>query len=260
MKCPTPFYKLDAKVGDYIAFPCGQCYECKMRRVNSWAFRLQHEFNQAHDAHFVTFTYNTDSVPINEHGQLTLDKRHFQLFMKRLRKISNYPGHKIKYFACGEYGDQTARPHYHGIIFNAKLDNIEKEWRLGSIHRGNVESASIYYTLKYMMKRKAPKQWWKQPEFQLISNGLGAGYLTPTNQAWHKADLEGRYYLPLYDGIKCPLPRYYKDQIYSQEERQAIGQTILNSIPPAPVTITKEDMVYSSMIKSDRNRKNKSVL
>ena len=59
---------------------------------------------------YITLTYNDDHLPANG----SLQPRDLQLFWKRLRKART-PG--IRYYACGEYGDQTARPHYHAIIF-----------------------------------------------------------------------------------------------------------------------------------------------
>ncbi|AXB22553.1 replication initiation protein [Lynx canadensis associated microvirus CLP 9413] len=53
----------------------------------------------------------------------TLAKRDFQLFMKRLRKA--FPDQKIRYFAAGEYGSETFRPHYHAILFGLKLDDLQ---------------------------------------------------------------------------------------------------------------------------------------
>lgn len=36
---------------------------------------------------------------------------------------------------------------------------------------------------------------------------------------WHKADLDNRMYLPIEDGKKIAMPRYYKLKLYSDEER-----------------------------------------
>lgn len=50
-------------------------------------------------------------------------KRDVQNFMKRLRKLIdndnniNEDGKKIRYYISSEYGPQTFRPHYHGILF-----------------------------------------------------------------------------------------------------------------------------------------------
>ena len=48
-----------------------------------------------------------------------LSKDDVQKFLKRLRKkLSKYDEDcRIKYFIKGEYGDEKARPHYHGIVF-----------------------------------------------------------------------------------------------------------------------------------------------
>jgi len=84
--CLTPFYKRDKIKGVWLAFPCGQCYNCKMRRVNGWAFRLDQEFQVADSAHFLTITYDTQYVPINDNLQLTLRKHDLQKLFKRIRK------------------------------------------------------------------------------------------------------------------------------------------------------------------------------
>jgi len=62
------------------------------------------------------------------------------------------------------------------------------------------------------------------PEFQLMSKGLGKNYLTENMVTWHKADLLNRMYLPLKDGKKAALPRYYKDKIYSESEKNRINR------------------------------------
>ena len=54
---------------------------------------------------------------------MSLRKRDFQLFMKRLRK--KYSDDRIRFYACGEYGSETFRPHYHAILFGLHLDDLE---------------------------------------------------------------------------------------------------------------------------------------
>lgn len=47
-----------------------------------------------------------------------LCKRELQLFMKRLRKyLEKYEGQKIRFFATGEYGPTSFRPHFHIILY-----------------------------------------------------------------------------------------------------------------------------------------------
>ena len=234
-QCLTPFYKRDGKKGVWLALPCSQCYTCKMRKVNGWAFRLDQEFKLAQSAHFLTLTYDTEFIPINEHLELTLQKSDLQKLFKRIRKEN--PESQLKYFACGEYGTKTGRPHYHAIVFNETVQAFEKAWTdvhtgkpRGAIHRGDVEPASIYYTLKYMLKSQMRDEVKKQKEFQLMSKGLGKNYLTDQSEAWHKADLAKRYYLPVPGNVKCPMPRYYKDMLYDEHEKSSIGASIRAAI------------------------------
>lgn len=178
----------------------------------------------SHSAHFVTLTYNTDNVPINSSGYMTLCKRDLQLFFKRLRKLC--PERKISYYAVGEYGGKSWRPHYHIILFNANPQMVEDSWLLGSSHFGNVTNASVGYTLKYISKcRRVPAHQNddRVPEFSLMSKGLGLNYVTDAMKRWHKDKLDVRMYHLIEGGKKISMPRYYKDRIYTETEREVIG-------------------------------------
>jgi len=168
---------------------------------------------------FITLTYDTLKIPITKRGFMTLQKRDVQLFMKRLRKANK---NKLKYFLCGEYGGKTKRPHYHVILFNANIETIQKAWQNGYVHYGQVSEASVGYTLKYMMKpNRVPEHQNddRDKEFQLMSKGLGHNYISDSSILWHKADIKERLYCPLKDGKKIAMPRYYKEKIYSRDER-----------------------------------------
>lgn len=76
---------------------------------------------------WLRFGDDTELPPIQgEDGSLQYGvccKRDVQNFMKRLRKLIdndnniNENGKKIRYYISSEYGPQTYRPHYHGILF-----------------------------------------------------------------------------------------------------------------------------------------------
>lgn len=219
-----------------MSFPCGKCYPCKSRRVSGWSFRLLKEAERSDSALFVTLTYNNDTVPITKNNYMTLVKRDLQLFFKRLRTYTERSqkntiwDKKIKYYAVGEYGGKTQRPHYHIILFNAEYHNIQEAWQLGNIHYGDLNAASAAYTLKYISKDGQIPQHSgddRQKEFSLMSKGLGANYLTPENIAWHRQRTPGspvheRYFLAVYDK-KIAMPRYYKAKIWNKFETQLIG-------------------------------------
>lgn len=116
---------------DNIELPCGRCQGCRLDKSRAWADRCLLELQYHKHSVFVTLTYNDIYVPKSvyygsdgesEHMSYTLRKRHFQLFMKRLRKA--FSGQKIRYFAAGEYGETTSRPHYHAILFGLELVDL----------------------------------------------------------------------------------------------------------------------------------------
>lgn len=218
----TPFTVIH-KLWGSLPVACGKCPACYARRVSQWSFRLMQEDKIATSSKFITLTYDTKYVPITLSGFMSVSKRDVQLFFKRLRKLNDT---KLKYFAVAEYGGKTYRPHYHIILFNAKLDTIQLAWNLGNVHYGDVSGASIGYTLKYMSKQsKIPlhKNDDRVKEFGLMSKGLGANYLTEAMRNWHHADKNNRMYCNLMDGKKIGMPRYYKSKIYTDEERKIVG-------------------------------------
>ena len=158
--------------------PCGTCLECRKQRVNSWFVRLKSHMKDVKSAYFVTLTYDDDTLPISDDWIPTLNYKDFQKFVKNLRYTTD---NKISYFCVGEYGSKTQRPHYHAIIFNAKDTDIVNTWKLGFAHIGTVTDKSLYYTLKYTLKRTFDdkKRTDRLPEKALMSKGIGINFLTP---------------------------------------------------------------------------------
>lgn len=129
---------------DYITIPCGRCIGCRLDYSRQWANRCMLELSYHDSAYFVTLTYDEAHVPRrwyadSETGEayrsLSLEKRDWQLFMKRLRK--RFPDDRIRFFACGEYGSTTFRPHYHAIVFGLHLPDLVEKFR---------KDGFVYYT------------------------------------------------------------------------------------------------------------------
>lgn len=231
-QCMTPYVlkpKWSDKQDGSIAVPCGKCPACTARRVSGWSFRLMQECRVAVSSYFLTITYDTKCVPITKTGFLSLQKKDLQDFFKRLRwaHSKEEPLPPIKYFAVGEYGGKTKRPHYHIIMFNAYADLIQPAWNAGAVHFGDVTEASVGYCLKYIHKgpwRPAHRNDDREPQFSLMSQGLGKSYLNAENLRWHMDDARNRMYCNLTDGKKICMPRYYKQKIYGDELRKEIGK------------------------------------
>lgn len=231
MPCDSPFYVDNPRryvpgEPEKIPVPCGRCPQCKLRRVQSWIFRLQQEEKISSSSYFVTLTYSTDTVPITRNGFMTLDKTDVQKFFKRLRKLQ--PDVKLRYYAVGEYGENNSRPHYHILLFNlVSTEYIEQAWTVnnenfGYVHIGAVSSASIAYTCKYIDKgSKIPIHVRddRLREFSLMSKGLGKNYLSAAVVDYHKMALD-RNYCTQPSGEKIAMPRYYREKIWTDNEKR----------------------------------------
>lgn len=159
------FRDQDRHIGMPVKVPCGQCIGCRLERSRQWAMRCVHEASLYEDNCFVTLTYDNENLPYD----MSLNLRHFQLFMKRLRKA--YTGRRIRFFHCGEYGDQNGRPHYHAILFNLDFwdkrlwkitkqghpvfvsDQLSELWQQGFCLLGAVTFQSAAYVSRYIMKK-----------------------------------------------------------------------------------------------------------
>ena len=110
-----------------VRLPCGGCIGCRVDKSRDWQMRMVHEM-QLHDvSQFLTLTYDEDHVP----RDYSLNHRHWQLFMKLLRKRTKS---RLRFVMCGEYGEKNSRPHYHAIVFGLPLDDLWF-WRMSKGHR-----------------------------------------------------------------------------------------------------------------------------
>ncbi|WNK13966.1 MAG: replication initiator protein [Microvirus sp.] len=210
---------------------CGKCNFCLENRRSDWSFRLQQEQKNSESAWFFTMTYDQANQPLieldGEHYG-TLDKRDLQLFFKRLRK-ANGKGKSIKYYAVGEYGADTFRPHYHAIIFNVKPDTLIQApeiWNKGFLSVGNCEPASIHYVAKYVLNSHDDWAPLASP-FALISQGIGKLYLE-TNGHEHKKALQN--FVVNAGGKKQRVPRYIRDKIFSRREKELIAKSTIKQV------------------------------
>lgn len=242
--------------------PCGRCVECMKLRVNSWFVRLMNELSFSKSAYFMTFTYDDDNIPLSENGLMQIDYKDFQNFMKRLRKRqAKYNDDKIRYFCVGEYGSRTHRPHFHALMFNvADLADIDKEWKLGHIHAGKVEEKSIYYTLKYCLKRAhkgvLDPDDDRTPEKSLISKQIGLNYLTDAMIKHFKDDVSRP--VTYLGNKKLPLPRYYRDKIFTDSEK-SLRNAKLSDYRDS-ITDKKYDPLYTQRVAKKIQKSKEKIL
>ncbi len=167
-----------------IFFGCGQCHVCRINKRREWTARLILEAQQHKHRCFVTLTYNDHWLPLR--GELMPDD--LTKFFKRLRKELKKNERLLRYFGCGEYGEQTNRPHYHALLFGVdekEQSLIEKAWSknnsaLGTIHMGSITEDSISYVAGYVLKKGFKKNTGEKevPEFARMSLKPGIGKLS----------------------------------------------------------------------------------
>ena len=176
--------------------PCGQCIPCKVNKKRRWLCRLLLESKSAGSTQFLTLTYSPEEQPLCEDpetGELlgTIVKSHVQDYIKALRqRLSRIPWYtsstapQVRYFAVGEYGTKSERPHYHLILFGLDErfhETITSTWKAGFSSIRPADSASMAYTLKYTLKDlNDPENPWlrgRAPTFSLMSKRPPIGTL-----------------------------------------------------------------------------------
>lgn len=152
MKCKSPFYNKEYK----ILCPCGQCVPCLINRRRGWVTRMILETLSNKSACFLTLTYDNKIFNPTLQSNGNLVPEHLTLFWKRLRRALDT---KIRYFACGEYGSQTKRPHYHAIVWGIDCNTLDerrivrKAWGYGNVKFGKAEKDSMQYVAGYTCKK-----------------------------------------------------------------------------------------------------------
>ncbi len=191
-----------------------------------------------HDSNsFVTLTYADEHLPPGA----SLRKADFQKFMKRLRKRVG----RVRFFHCGEYGEELQRPHYHALLFGFgfpdrtlwsdrgtgpvfRSDLLESVWPFGQSEIGSVTFESAAYVARYALKKvngKAAAAHYErvdcetgelfqaEPEYSTMSRrpGIGRGWIERFQSDVYPADEL------VIRGHACKPPRYY-DAYYAKRE------------------------------------------
>lgn len=237
--------------------PCGKCLECLKDKQNSWKIRLQEESRDHLFTYFFTLTYRDSSVPfvVSDGRKINIvSKKDIQLWIKRNRIAFQRMFQRdvdLKYFICSEYGPNTGRPHYHGILFTdispTFISSMFADWtadygfvnysevgKSGNKKTGSKISSVGNYVAKYCAKPvifKSPveleldelfNQGVIPKPFYLMSKGIGQKYIDRMKRFHRPSNLSASERVSLvcdrafyHDGaFKYKLPRYYRDRLY----------------------------------------------
>jgi hypothetical protein len=198
--------------------------------------------------------------------------------MYRLRE--HLGSRKIRFFACGEYGEQTLRPHYHYLIFNynfpdkikyktTKQNNtlytspsLQKLWPYGHSTIGDLNYQTAAYTARYVMKKITGDQAASHynrfhpisgkmvnvsPEFSAQSRRPGIG------DSWFKKFRDDAFpsdFL-IVDGKKHPVPKFYTKKLSEEEHTKVLRRRKASSLP-RKADNTPERLRVREAVKQDR--------
>lgn len=192
MRCRDPYIDMAGR-----AFACGQCPPCRHSKRMIWAHRIMLEAGQNVDNAFVTLTYSDAYLTCGEGGYATLVRKDLQDWLKRLRR--KVEPARFRFFAVGEYGDRSWRPHYHVALFgypccewgNSRYSNgvrnccvacdmVRDTWGKGNVFLGTLENNSAGYISGYVTKKLTraddTRLRGRVPEFARMSLKPGIGY------------------------------------------------------------------------------------
>lgn len=181
---------------------------------------------------FITLTYNDAHLPPD--GSLAV--RPWQLFMKKLRKA--HEGKNIRFYMCGEYGDNNGRPHFHACVFGYDFPDkvawrssqangehtvyrspeLDRIWGQGFTSVGSLTFESAAYVARYVTKKvsgeKAEAHYQgKKPEFATMSRrpGIGATWFQEFGADVYPHDFV------VVNGVRCKPPKFY-DRLLERSE------------------------------------------
>lgn len=264
-----------------ITIACGQCIGCRLSRAEMWSLRCKHEAMFHEENCFLTLTYDDDHLPRFE----TIEKEALQAFIKRLRK--RLGDKKVRYYAVGEYGSQTQRPHYHVCLFGHEFEDqqffkktrkdsriytsetLSKLWPFGFSSIGELNKFSAGYAARYCTKilhgaigdakylvvnEHGEIIFEREKEFAIMSRRPGLGF------EWYQRYKEETYRddFIIFNGRKCSVPRYY-DKLYALEDPERYAEVVAKRLEK--VDQESEDRLWQrEYCTYDRLERNKGEL
>ena len=160
--------------------------------------------------------------------------RAIKLFGKRW--IKKYNG-SIKHWLVtelghgkrAEYHKSTERLHLHGFLWTTKsASEIEETWSYGWVDTGEyVDDVSVGYCIKYVSKVDPAHPGFISKVF--ASKGLGKGWLNRYDARLNKFQGENtREYYKTPSGQKLAMPTYFRNKLWTDEEREQLWLQKLN--------------------------------
>lgn len=219
----------------YVPIGCNKCFECMKSKANQWKSRLNYEIKKGLlTPFFVTLTFSTESL---RELLLNTDVKGYDkdyhvctLGVKRFKnRYRDKNKNKFKYWLVTEIGGKRYEHiHLHGIIWGLTPQEINDYWKYGYTFIGNaVNEKTVNYIVKYIFKTDEKHKNFTPKIY--CSNGIGSGYENSLNAKLSKyTENKTRDYYMLNSGNKTTLPMYYRNKLYTDDEKEKLWIEKLN--------------------------------
>lgn len=260
--------------------------ECMKQKARQWRVRLLEEIRTDRNGIFVTLTYSNKSYyELNEEVKRirintinTVNELTNKPFSKQFKKPTIYDmdnsiaklsvrrflenwrsKHKksIKHWLVTEIGGKySERIHLHGILWTDKIAEISAKWKYGNVWIGEYcDERSMHYIVKYIHKTD-PKHKYYKPII-LTSPGIGRGYMNRFDSTRNKfQDTRTNEMYKTNTGIELPLPIYYRNHIYTEDEKEILWLNLLDKetryVNNLKVDVSESEEDYDNLVAQAR--------
>lgn len=258
-----------------VPIACGRCMECRKAEARKWQLRLIEDIRENKNGYMVTLTFSNESIKelVGEIEKKTegkvmgydMDNAIATMAMRRFNERWRKEHKKaVRHWTITELGHKgTENIHIHGIIWTDKpKEEITKHWKYGYTWIGEyVSEKTVNYIVKYVHKQDADHKEYK-PKV-LTSAGIGNAYTkrqdAETNR--YKEGGQTREYYRTRQGIKMKIPIYWRNKIYSEEEREKLWLEKLDKnerwVDGIRVDISNGEEEYYKILEEARNKNNR---
>lgn len=247
-----------------VPIGCGNCMECRKKKAREWQVRLLEDIRHNKNAIFITLTLSNEEITklyndekVKNYNGYEKDNKAATLAVRRFNERWRKKYKKaIRHWLVTELGHNgTENIHIHGLIWTDKtLKEIENIWQYGWTWAGTyVNEQTINYITKYINKKDEQHKTYKSKI--MTSAGIGSGYVERKDANNNKYNNENtKEYYTTRTGHKITLPIYWRNKIYTEEEKEKLWINKLNKeiryINGKKIDISNGDCEYNEHLKA----------
>lgn len=196
---------------------------------------------------FVTLTVAPEYYDDALHKSSTLIRQFLEAYRYQHKKRFG-KGKSLYHWIVSERGEKRGRLHFHGILFDSALPKyiVEKCWKFGFVSFKQLTLKRCGYVTKYITKGTSPGACQASIDHQprvWCSAGIGKCYVDRKDTRSEHVTTEGLVPFIMKSNFIYGMPRYYKEKIFTDEERQILKEQYYAElvqtpeIPPPPYNI-----------------------